>query len=71
MSKKHDKDRLQGTDYYEGCKAVKRLRGPAGQSVNRERKQETEDEDLEKAMITVPDDGKSSNRRRNNNANWL
>lgn len=24
--KKHDKDWLQGTDYYEGCKAVKRLR---------------------------------------------
>lgn len=70
MSKKHDKDWLQGTDYYEGC-IVKRLRGPAGQSVNRERKQETEDEDLEKAMITVPDVGKSSNRRRNNNANWL
>lgn len=39
--------------------------------MNRERKQETEDGDLEKAMVTVPDVGKRSNRRRNSNANWL
>lgn len=34
-------------------------------------KQGTEDEDLEKAVVTVPDKGKSSNMRRNNNVNWL
>lgn len=32
---------------------------------------EIEEEDLEEAMVTTPDVGKSSNGRRNNNVNWL